>query len=84
MQPTLYHHIRADLKSLNLFLYRILGKQISLKFHPFHILEPSILPLLFSFFLFLNLMYLVQSFHKEIPVSYHFILYCFLFCTILY
>lgn len=84
MYTNIYYHIRADLKNLNLFLYRLLGKQKSVNFHPFHILEPSILPIVFSFFLFLNLIYLVQSFHKEIPISYHFILYCSLFCTILY
>ncbi len=84
MYTNIYYHIRADLKNLNLFLYRLLGKQTSVNFHPFHILEPSILPIVFSFFLFLNLIYLVQSFHKEIPISYHFILYCSLFCTILY
>lgn len=80
---TLLKHLKTDLKYLNVFLSRIIGSRLSIKNHPFHILEPSTLPLFFSFALFNILYYLVESFHKKIEFSWHFSLYWFLFFIVL-
>ena len=80
---TFLKYLRSDLKYLHIFLSRIVGSRLSAKAHPFHLLEPSPLPLIFSFILFLNLFYLVQSFHNQIAFSLHFTLYSYLICIIL-
>lgn len=79
----LLHFLRSDLKYLDLFLSRLLGSRITTKTHPFHLVEPSPLPLFMSFILFFNLFYLVQSFHSTVTFSSHFTLFGYAFATIL-
>jgi hypothetical protein len=80
---TFLKYLRSDLKYLHIFLSRIIGSRLSTKNHPFHLLEPSPLPIVFSFVLFSNLFYLVQSFHTKVAFSLHFTLYSYLICIIL-
>lgn len=80
---TFLKYLRSDLKYLNVFLSRVIGSRLSTKNHPFHILEPSPLPILFSWCVFINLYYLVESFHMHVNFSLHFTLYGTAFATIL-
>lgn len=80
---TLLKYLRSDLKYLHIFLSRVVGSRLSTKNHPFHLLEPSPLPIVFSFALFFNLFYLIQSFHNQITFSLHFTLYSYLISIIL-
>jgi heme/copper-type cytochrome/quinol oxidase subunit 3 len=80
---TFLKYLRSDLKYLHIFLSRVVGSRLSTKNHPFHLVEPSPLPLIFSFVLFFNLFYLVQSFHSQVAFSLHFTLYSYLITIIL-
>jgi len=61
--------------------------------HPFHLVDSSPWPFLisstslaitFSFVIFFNLFYLIQSFSKQVFFSFHFTLYSFAMLVILF
>jgi len=51
--------------------------------HPFHLVEPSPLPILVSFILFFNLIYLLTTFHVNVCyfVEFRIFLFCLLLAT---